>query len=264
MKKLPSLLFLIFSLSAISSEPTRSPEGVGIDQKLGQTIALDSIFTNESGQQVPIRSFFKDSRKPVIIVPSYFECPRLCTLVYNGVRDVMNESIEKGAIPGEDYTVLAVSFNPKDNPTLARVKGRNYRETVKGTELTADGWHFLVSDKKNIESLMKSIGYNYKPDGEKDFSHPAAIVVVAPDGTISRYLFGIEFQESDYRLSLVEASSGKIGSPVDAVLLMCFRYDEQSGKYTPYAWGFMKLGSFATVFFLVVLVLFLRLKERNT
>lgn len=258
------LLICAAITTSVSAEPTRDPEGVGIDQKPGQTVALDTVFTNEQGQQVTLQSFFQDHRKPVVLVPSYFECPRLCTLIYNGVRDVMKESIDKGLVPGEDYTVLAISFNPKDNPTLARVKGRNYRETIKNAEVTPEGWHFLVSDQKNIDKLMDSIGYQFKPDGEKDFSHPAAIILVSPDGTISRYMFGIEFKESDYRLSLIEASAGKIGSPVDAVLLMCFRYDEQSGQYTPYAWGFMKLGSAATVVFLIGLFIFLRLKERNT
>lgn len=248
----------------LQAEKTRNPEGVGIDQKLAEPIALDTKFYNEEGELVELSSFFDSDRRPIIIAPAFFECAMLCTAVFDGISKSMTALADQGLMAGEDYRVLSVSFDPEDTPALARSKANLYRSTVKNQKVGQDGWHFLTGTNDNIKPLMDSMGYNYKPDGEVRFSHPAAIILVTPAGEVSRYLFGIEFPASDLRLSLVEASSGKIGTLTDAFLLTCFRFDPDKGKYTPFAIGFMQIGGLLVFLFLVGLVLFLYLRERNT
>lgn len=265
MKKIPAGFLILFLLPiSLHAEKTRQPEGVGIDQKLSSPIALDTRFYNEEGKQVELSSFFDSDRRPVIIAPAFFECAMLCTAVFDGISRVMTQLADKGLKAGEDYRVLSVSFDPEDTPAMARNKGNLYRSTVKNQKVGPEGWHFLTGTQDNIKPLMDSMGYRYKPDGKVRYSHPAAIMLITPAGEMSRYLFGIEFDPTDLRLSLVEASSGKIGTLTDAFLLTCFRFDPQKGKYTPFAMGFMQIGGLLIFFFLVGLVLFLYLRERNT
>tara|TARA_Y100001933_G_scaffold202492_1_gene204388 strand:- start:30707 stop:31507 length:801 start_codon:yes stop_codon:yes gene_type:complete len=266
MKKLPAgcLSLLLMLPVAVQAEKTRQPEGVGIDQKLSAPVALDTKFYNEDGELVELSTFFDSDRRPVIIAPAFYECAMLCTAVFDGISRAMSGLAEKGLVAGEDYRVLSVSFDPEDTPQMARTKGTLYRSTVKNQKVGPEGWHFLTGTQDNIKPLMDSMGYNYKPDGEVRYSHPAAIMLITPAGEMSRYLFGIKFDPTDLRLSLVEASSGKIGTLTDAFLLTCFRFDPQKGKYTPFAMGFMQIGGMLIFFFLVGLVLFLYLRERNT
>ncbi len=266
MKKFPAgcLALLLMLPAAVQAEKTRQPEGVGVDQKLSARIALDTKFYNEDGKLVELSSFFDSDRRPVIIAPAFFDCAMLCTAVFDGISRAMTELAGKGMKAGESYRVLSVSFDPGDTPAMARAKGKLYRSTVKNQEVGPDGWHFLTGTQDNIKPLMDSMGYNYKPDGEVRYSHPAAIMLITPGGEVSRYLFGIKYDATDLRLSLVEASSGKIGTLTDAFLLTCFRFDPQKGKYTPFAMGFMQIGGLLIFVFLVGLVLFLYLRERNT
>ncbi len=257
------IIWLSFS-SNIFSETTKQPEGVYIQQKLGEKIDLDLIFLDEDGNIRKLSDFFND--KPVIIAPSYYECPRLCTLVYNGLRDVMDTT--KNMIPGKDYIVLSISFHPEDSIILAKEKAENYRKSFKNYSVSSQAWIFLVAHKQykeNPTKLFNKIGYYYKKDGE-DYSHPAGIIFLTPDGRVSKYLYGIEFLSRDFRFAIIESSNGKIGTPIDAVLLTCFRYDSIQGKYAPFAWGFMRLGGILILGFilgLISILIFLEKKSKN-
>ena len=257
-------LLLLGWNAGLQAEKTRKPEGVGVDQKLSQTIPLDTKFYNEKGELVELSSFFDSDRRPVIIAPAFFNCEMLCTAIYNGISKAVNQLGDAGLKAGKDYRVLSISFDPTDTPKMAHGKGTRYRRTIKNQEVGPEGWEFLTGTEDNIKPLMASMGYNYKKDGEVRYSHPAAIMLITPSGNISRYLFGIEFDASSLRLSLVEASSGKIGSLTDAFLLTCFRFDPQKGKYTPSVIAFMQIGGLLIFLFLAGTVLFLYLRERNT
>lgn len=257
MLRCTAVFYLLLLPAALWPETSRIPDA-GITDKRGSRIDLNLRFKDESGRLVPLRDFF-DGRRPVILAPSYYKCPRLCTLVYNGLRDSVAGSMTL-LKPGTDYQIVSFSFNPDDVPEIAAKKGDAYRSTVPG--VAPGAWPFLTGDAGTIDALTRSIGYSFKKDGN-DFSHAAAVVVLTPDGTISRYLYGVEFRPADLRWSLIEASSGRIGSPADQVMMFCFRFDDTKGMYTPHAWTFMRIASGLVVFTLLCLIFFLRLKPRN-
>ena len=193
--------------------------GVGLDQ--------DLVFKDEFGRTAPLSSYFS-GHKPVILALVYYDCPMLCTMILNGV-----ESSLKGMSlnPGQDFEVLSVSFDPKDTPELAASKKGMYLKRY-GRPGTANGWHFLTGDEANIKALTAAVGFRYKYDeASKQFAHASGIMVLTPEGRISRYFYGVEYAPRDLRLGLVEASQNKIGSPVDQILLFCYHYDPATGKY---------------------------------
>ncbi len=257
-----ALAALCILCSPILAEIDRTPPGIGVDEKLGSQVPLDLPFTDEAGRTVKLNSFFKDDRRPVLLVPGYYSCPRLCSLVFNGVRDGVAATRNKNLVPGKDYTILSVSFNPTEGPDLAGAKGRNYRTSFQDGEIVPEGWVFLTGSPASINRLMEVIGYRYRQDGE-EFSHPAAAVFLAPDGKISRYLYGFNHRPHDFRLALVEAARGRIGQTFDHVLLYCFRYDPQKGQYAPYAWAFLRIGGALTALTLAALIFFMLFYRRS-
>jgi protein SCO1 len=202
-------------------------EGVGIDQKLDQQIPLNLTFTDEYGAKVPLSTYFH-SKKPVILALVYYRCPMLCTQILTGLESGLKAVSFN---PGQDFEVVAVSFDPKDTWELAAAKKQNYLKRY-GRPNTANGWHFLVGDEANIKALTDAVGYHYKYDPATDqFAHASGIQIVTPQGRLSRYFYGVEYSSRDIRLGLVEASQNKIGSPVDKLLLFCYHYDPATGKY---------------------------------
>jgi protein SCO1/2 len=234
-----------------STEENLPPEleGVGFDQKLGAQVPLDLAFRDESGAQVRLGAYF--GQRPVLLVLSYFECPMLCTLVLNGVTSALKAV---PFAPGEDFEIVTVSFDPREKPELAAKKKANYVELY-GKPGAGAAWHFLTGDEPAIQALTSAVGFRYRYDASSNqYAHAAGIMVLTPDGRISRYLFGIEYAPKDIRLALVEASTGKIGSFVDQVLLFCFHYDPESGTYGTAAINLIRAGGVVT---LAALALFL-------
>ncbi len=202
-------------------------QGVGIDQKLNAQLPLDLTFRNEFGQTVPLSKYF-ESGKAVILAPVYYRCPMLCTQILNGLVGALRAV---SFTPGRDFEVVAFSFDPKDTPEIAADKMQNYLRRY-GRADTANGWHFLTGDAPNIKALMDAIGFHYKYDPATDqYAHASAIMVITPEGKLSKYFYGVEYAPRDLRLGLVEASAGKIGTPVDEALLFCYHYDPTTGKY---------------------------------
>jgi protein SCO1/2 len=202
-------------------------EGVGIDQRLDTQVPLDLTFRDETGRPVALRSFF-NRPKPVLLALVYFRCPMLCSQILTGTASSLKAVSFN---PGQDFEVLAVSFDPQDTPEIAAAKKQNYvrRYNRPGT---ANGWHFLTGDEANIKALTEAVGYHYRYDPQTDqFAHASGIMLLTPSGRLSRYFYGVEYAPRDLRLGIIEASQNKIGNPVDQLLLFCFHYDPATGKY---------------------------------
>jgi protein SCO1/2 len=210
--------------------------GVGIDQKLDQQVPLNLMFRDEAGHAVPLSMFFHG--KPVLLAPVYYRCPMLCTQILNGVAGALKAvSFD----PGKDFEVVAFSFDPKDTPEIASAKRQMYLKRY-GRPGTANGWHFLTADPPSIQSLTEAIGFHYRYDAVNDqFAHASAVMLLTPEGRLSRYFYGVEYSPRDLRLGLVEASANKIGNPVDEALLFCFHYDPATGKYGAFAMNLLRL-----------------------
>ena len=199
---------------------------VGIDQKLNDSIPLNLTFRDEHGQTVELAQYF--GSKPVILTLVYYSCPMLCTQILNGLdRSLKN-------IPptiGTDFNVVTVSIDPTERPVLAAAKQELYTGMY-GRPGAAEGWHFLTGDEPQIKRLADAVGFRYVYDPDsKQYAHASAIMLLTPEGRLSKYFYGVAYPERDLRLGLVDASSGKIGSPVDALLLFCYHYDPHTGKY---------------------------------
>lgn len=260
-------LLLLALAETMRAEETREPEGVGVDRHEGQAVPLDLPFRDENGEQRLLRDFFADRRRPVVLVPAYFTCPRLCSYVFQGVAEAMNKASEDGLAPGRDYQVVSISFDPRDTPDRAAQKAVQSRARVtnpNGAPIDPSSWVFLTGPESSIKPVMDAIGYRYRTDGETDFTHTAAIALITPEAQVARYLFGVRFAERDFRLGLVEASRGRIGGTTDQILLYCFRYDSVEGKYTPFAMAFVRIGAGITLLVLAGAVFFLLRRERNT
>jgi protein SCO1/2 len=218
--------------------------GVGITEHLGDTLPLDLEFQDEEGKTVRLGEFF-DGRRPVILNLVYFSCPMLCTLVLNGVVNGM-----KG-IPwtlGREYVNVTVSIDPAESPTLAARKKASYLESY-GRPGVASEWHFLTGQQASITKLADVVGFRYRFNPEtREFIHTAGTFICTPEGRLSRYLYGIEYDSQTMKLALTEASSNKIGTTVDKLVLYCFHYDAATGRYAPSAVKLMRLaGGLITV-----------------
>jgi protein SCO1/2 len=211
-------------------------QGVGIDQKLDYQVPLDVTFRDEAGRDVPLSTFFQ-TKKPVILALVYYRCPMLCTQILTGLESGLKAV---SLNPGQDFEIVSLSFDPKDTPALAAAKKETYLRRY-ARPGTANGWHFLTGDENNIKTLTDAVGFHFKYDPATDqYAHASAILILTPDGRISRYFYGVEYAPRDIRLGLVEASQGKIGNPVDQVLLFCFHYDPATGKYGAIAMGSLR------------------------
>lgn len=232
--------------------------GVGIDQNLNGQVPLELTFKDETGQPVRLGQYFK--QKPVVLALVYYECPMLCDMVLNGLTHTM-EGISLDV--GKDYEVVTVSFNPRDTWQLAGAKKSNYVEKYK-RKGAAESWHFLVGTEANVKKLADTVGFHYKYDPiSKQFAHASGIMVLTPEGRISRYFYGIEYKPLDFRLGLVEASRNKIGTKVDAIMLFCFHYDPMTGKYGFVIMNVIRTLGSATIIALGTLLFVLIRRDRN-
>jgi len=225
-----------------ANETPGSLEGIGIDQRLDESLPLALPFRDEAGRAVTLGDYF--GKRPVVLALVYYNCPMLCTQVLNGLVASLNVmSLEAG----KDFDVVAVSFDPRETPAMAAAKKEAYLSRYKHPA-AAQGWHFLTGDAASVAALTKAAGFRYRYDEElEQFAHASAIVVATPQGRLARYFYGIEYAPRDLRLGLVEASAGRIGTPVDSILLYCFHYDPASGKYGPVVVNMVRLAGLATV-----------------
>lgn len=225
---------------------------VGIDQNLNQQIPLGLKFRDETGKTVELGQYF--GQKPVVLSLVYFSCPMLCTMVENGLLQTLKHI--KFSV-GDQYNVLTVSFDPHDTPEMAAAKKAVYTGLY-ARKGAANGWHFLTGDEASIRALTKAVGFRYAYDPQSgQFAHATAIMVLTPQGKLARYFYGIQYPPGGVRLSLVEASQEKIGSPVDAILLFCCAYNPATGKYGLLVSRLLMIGGGLTVLVIGGLVLML-------
>jgi len=217
-------------------------QDVGFDQKLGDQVPLDLVFRDETGREVTLGDYF-DSR-PVVLSLVYYKCPMLCTLVLDGLTSSLKAL---SLVPGREFEIVTVSFDPRESPELALAKKEAYLARY-GRPEAGEGWHFLTGEEESIRRLAAAVGFRYAYDPELDqFAHASGILVLTPESRIARVLFGIEYAPRDLKLSLVEASQGKIGTLVDQLLLFCFHYDPATGKYGAMVLNLVRAGGAVTV-----------------
>jgi protein SCO1/2 len=231
---------------------------VDIEQKLDSQIPLGLRFRDEVGREVALGDYFKTG-KPVVLTLVYYECPMLCNQVLNG---------EVGAFqtlsftPGKEFEAVTVSFDEREGPELAAKKKETYLKRYR-REGSDAGWHFLTGDKASIDALAQAVGFRFVWDEQsQQFAHASALMVATPQGRLSHYFYGIEYSPKDLRLALVEASEGKIGSPVDSLILYCYHYDPAAGKFAP-VMGVLRAAGVLTVLGVVALLLYLRRVTRR-
>jgi protein SCO1/2 len=259
---LPLTAFSQYAQPPVGPRPTGKSDEVlkqvGIEQRLDNQIPLDLAFRDESGREVRLGEYFRGG-KPVVLTLVYYECPMLCNQVLNGFVGTL------GAMtftPGKEFEVVTVSFDPREGPELAARKKETYLKRYR-RENAGVGWHFLTGDKASIDALSESVGFRYVWDDEsKQFAHASAIMVATPQGKLSHYFYGIEYSPKDLRLALVEASEGKIGSPVDALILYCYHYDPATGRFAP-VMAVLRVAGLLTVLGLAALVYYLTRRSRR-
>lgn len=240
----------------LKGDPNKTPlelDGVGVKEHLGEKLDLASIEFTDSNDSLKhkLQDYFQ-SGKPTLINLVYFECPMLCTMVLNGVKDGL-KNVSWSA--GKEYNILTISINPNDTPALAKFKRENYLKSyLDGADSrihhdaldAAAGWRFLTGTEDQIKKIAEQLGFEYKYDSfQKQYAHPAVTFVITPDGTISRYLYGITYQPKDLKLALLEASQGKVGSVFDRLLMFCYHYEPSARGYTLQATRVMQAGGVA-------------------
>jgi protein SCO1/2 len=215
---------------------------VGIKQNLNQQVPDDLVFTDDLGRQVKLGDYF--GKKPIILNLVYFTCPMLCGEELAGMESALR--VLKFDV-GKEFDVVTISFDPKDTPEAAAKKKEQILRRYKrpGVE---QGWHFLVGKQESIDAITKAVGFQYEYDAKTEqFAHTTAIMVLTPEGKISQYYYGIEYPPNDLRLALVEASKNKIGNVVDELLLYCYHYDPEKGKYSATVMRILRLMGVATM-----------------
>ena len=212
-------------------------QDVEIEEKLGSRLPLEARFTTQDGRAVRLGDLLGGHR-PVVLSLVYFNCPMLCGLILTGAARGMRET---GLALGKDFDAVTLSFDPRDSTKVAAERQRGYLQAF-GDPTARQAWTFLTGAAPEIAAVTGAVGFKYAWDEpSKQFAHAAAIVVLTPDGRVSRYLYGVEFPARDLRLALVEASEGRVGTSFDRLLLTCFRYDPASRKYEPYVMGVVRV-----------------------
>ena len=226
---------------------TRPPrlQNVGIEQHLDAQVPPDLSFRDDTGKTVKLGDYF--GRKPMILNLVYYNCTMLCGEALAGLASAMR--LVKFDV-GNEFDVITVSFDPRETPEMAAAKKIDYVKRYGRANANA-GWHFLTGQPDSINALTKIVGFQYQYDPKSNqYAHATAIMVLTPQGRISRYFYGVDFPPKDLRMGLVEASQGKIGNAVDAVLLYCYHYDPETGKYGAMVANILRLAAAATILFM--------------
>lgn len=253
-----SLFLLPYSSNAqLNKQKPKQLEEVGVEERLGDQIPLDLSFANAEGDSIKLKELFSDE-KPVLLNPVYYECPQLCSMIkeaiFKGIKDLKWS-------PGTEYNIVTFSFDPSEKTALAAENRNRFLNKLdrKGAD---EGWHFLTGNKENIGRLTEAVGFNMKRLQNGQYAHGAAIMFLSPDGVITRYLYGLKFDEFNLRNALYDAADGNIGGAAEQVLLYCYQYDADSNTYVPVAWKIMQVGGFATMIILGIFLSFMWLRHR--
>jgi len=226
--------------------PKEIQDKIGIDQKLGVKVPLQLEFSDESGKTVKLGDFFSDG-KPVIFVPAYYRCRLICNRVLDGMFDGIKR-IDSKFRASDHFEVVVLSMDPTENAEHAKNKKDSMLATL-GRRRSVGGWHFLTGSESNIKQVMDSVGYRYTYDEKRsEYLHATGVMILTPEGIVSRYLLGIRYMPTDLELSLVESSKNNIGTLADQIKLLCYAYDPHSGQYTLLVIRLVQAGALATIF----------------
>ena len=229
-------------------------KNVGFEPQLNAQIPLDTPFRDETGRDVHLRDYF--GAKPVLLAFVYYGCPMLCDQVQQGVVGSLKMISFK---PVRDYEVVFVSFDSRETSSMA-AKKKDALLSHYGHPETASGWHFLTGSSNSIDAVTQAANFRYSFDSKANlFAHASGILLLTPDGRVSRYFYGVEYPSRDVRLGLIDASAGKIGKPIDHLLLFCFQYDPETARYSASILKIVRLGGVLTVIgFLTAILIFRR------
>jgi protein SCO1/2 len=250
-------LYPFFGFAQLNKQKPQDLNDVGVTEHLGERIPLDLTFINAEGDSITLKELFNDG-KPVLLNPVYYECPQLCSMIkeaiFKGVEDLKWS-------PGSEYNIITFSFDHSEGPELANENKQRYLNKLDRNN-TDEGWHFLTGNKESIQQLTEAVGFDFKKVQDGQYAHGAAIMFLSPDGKITRYLYGLKFDEFNMRNALYEAADGNIGSTAEQALLYCYQYDADSNSYVPVAWKIMTIGGFATVLILGIFLGFMWMRHR--
>jgi len=231
-------------------------QNVGFEPPLNGQMPLDLPFRDETGREVQLREFF--GHKPVVLAFVYYNCPMLCDQIQMGVVGTLRMLSFN---PGRDYEVVFISFDSRETPEMAAAKKKTALNHFRRPDTTS-GWHFLTGSKESIEAATRAANFRFRFDAKSNlFAHASGVMILTPDGRISRYFYGVEYPGRDMRLGLVDASAGKIGSPIDHVLLFCYHYDPSSATYSASILRIVRLSGILTILSMVGGVLIFRRRE---
>jgi protein SCO1/2 len=229
---------------------------VGFKQKLNAALPLDVPFKDDAGRSVTLGDYF--GRRPVVLAFVYYQCPMLCTQVMNGLSSALK------VMPfaaGREYDVVLISFDARDTPAIAAEKKRAHLEYW-STEQDAASWHLLTGSEESIRRVTSAAGFSYQWDPRTgQFAHVSGVLVATPEGRLSRYFYGVEYSPKELRLALVESSEGRVGSAIDELLLYCFHYDPESGRYGVVVMNLIRLGGILTVVLMAAFILVMRRRD---
>jgi protein SCO1/2 len=243
----------------VEPPPPEVVRRVGIDQRLNAHVPLDLRFRDEQGVEVALGDLLGE--RPVVLALVYYECPMLCNQVLNGLTQALRVT---SLTVGQDFDVIAVSFDPREGPELAAAKKASYVKRY-DREGSAGGWHFLTGPEPSIKALADAVGFRYQwEEASSQWAHGAGITVLTPTGVVARYFYGIEYGVRDLRLGLVEASNNRVGTLADQITLLCYQYDPMTGKYGMIALNSIRIGGVLTVAALATLILVMLRRERRS
>jgi protein SCO1/2 len=232
-------------------------EGLGVDEHLGSPIDLNLTFIAENGYPVALRDYFHQGR-PVMLNLVYYNCPMLCTLILNGQTEAMRQI---PWTPGSEYEIVTISIDPRETFSDAQRKRAVYLGSF---DRPAPGWHFLADHEGNALRLAQQVGVKYRFDPRQEqYAHPAVVMILTPEGRMARYLYGIHFPARDLRFALAEASAGRATMALEKILLFCYHYDPQAGRYVWFAMNIMRGGGVLTVALLLLFLIRLYRAERR-
>ena len=247
-------LALVMAFTPVGVGQMKPAAEVGIDEKLGTQVAMDVVLKDENGKDVTLRELVD---KPTILIFNYFRCPGVCPVLINNLVQVVNElQLE----PGKDFRLVAVSFDPTDTPELARSKKANYLNQMR-RPFSPDAWHFLTGTEENTKAVAESAGFNYRRQQDM-YVHPGAIILLTPEGIISRYLYGTSFLPAEVTMAIQEAAGGKVRPTISKVLAFCYTYDPEGRTYAFSVTRFA--GSIVVLLAIVFVVFVLRGKAKKT
>jgi protein SCO1/2 len=233
-------------------------EEVGITPPLGSKLPLDLTFTDADGRTARLADSFGE--RPVILHLVYYQCPMLCKLSSDGLLRALGTLSLK---PGQDFSIVTVSFDPREGPEFS-ARARHMAIERTGRRAVDEGWQFLTGDAATIDALCKAVGFRYRFDPDTgQFAHASGVFIATPDGTLSRFLSGVEFSPRDLRLALVEASAGRVGSAADQVMLLCYMYDPITGKYGLAIMTALRAAGLATVGGMGIAIVVMLRRERQ-